>query len=322
MLWHARTLLPVGDLAVTPHAPVLTSTNDAFQLLAETEVIRVMEGGAGHYMGMMSGRIRGAGGVAIRYGRSAFSTANLVGTLAHELGHNMGLWHAPCGRVGGVDPAYPQDDGSIGAWGYDFRGGRLVRPEDPDLMSYCPPWWISGYHFTNAMRFRLNDEGGSGAEARTASVTSLILWGGSDAEGVPYLEPAFVADVPPLLPDSTGEYRITGRTAGSDELFSIRFAMPETADDDGSSSFAFVLPVRPGWADNLTSITLTGPGGSFTLDGDSDLSVAILRNPRTGQVRGILRDLPGPGAAAAFAAGPDLEVLFSRGIPDAAAWRR
>ena len=101
--------------------------------------------------------------------------------------------------------------------------------------------------------------------------------------------------------------------------------MPETADGDGSSSFAFVLPAEPGWADNLASITLSGPGGSFTLDGDTDIPMAILLDPSTGQVRGILRDMPQADAAAALApqAGLDgLDVLFSRGIPDAAAWSR
>ena len=146
------------------------------------------------------------------------------------------------------------------------------------------------------------------------------------ADSLPFLEPAFVVDAPAALPGSAGEHRIIGDTSDGDELFSLSFAMPETADGDGSSSFAFVLPVRSGWENSLASITLSGPGGSFTLDGDSDLSVTILRNPRTGQVRGILRDLPPAAQAANDATGsiaePGLEVLFSRGIPEGAAWRR
>ena len=100
---------------------------------------------------------------------------------------------------------------------------------------------------------------------------------------------------------------VAGQTISGGDLFSIAFTMPEVADGDGSSSFAFVLPVQPGWEGNLASITLAGPGGSFTLDGESDLPMAILRNPRTGQVRGILRNLPQADAPAALApqAGPD-----------------
>ena len=101
--------------------------------------------------------------------------------------------------------------------------------------------------------------------------------------------------------------------------------MPEVADGDGSSSFAFVLPVRSGWEEHLARITLTGPGGAFTLDGESDIPMAILRNPSTRQVRAILRDPPPATQAAADASAtgaPGLEILFSRGIPGVDAWRR
>ena len=102
--------------------------------------------------------------------------------------------------------------------------------------------------------------------------------------------------------------------------------MRELADGDGRSGFAFILPTRPEWASSLASITLAGPGGAVTLDGDSDSPMAILRNPRTGQVRGILRDpsltIQAVGEATGQSTGPGLDVLFSRGIPDAEAWRR
>ena len=103
--------------------------------------------------------------------------------------------------------------------------------------------------------------------------------------------------------------------------------MPQVADGDGRSSFAFVLPVQPDWADQLASITLSGPGGSVTLDQDTDRPVTILRNPRTGQVRGILRDRPDAvrvrdDAVSALSQEPGMEVLTSRGIPDPDDWTR
>ena len=284
-----------------------------------------MEGGTGHYKGVMSRPVTGAGGVARLPGRSSFSQPYRH-TIAHELGHNLKLYHAPCGRAGGPDLSYPYPDGSTGAWGYDSRaGGKLVPPSRPDLMSYCGPEWVSDYHFANALRFRLYDEGSAAVAAVSASTRSLLLWGGVGADSVPYLEPAFVIDAPAALPDSAGEYRVTGRTAGGGQLFSLSFTIPETADGDGSSSFAFGLPVRAGWEGSLATITLDGPGGTVTLDGESDIPMAILRDPRTGQVRGILLDPPLATEVAADAAGalaPALEVLFSRGIPGAAGWRR
>ena len=326
LLSWTRTLLPVGDLAVRAHAPVVSSSNNSHSLLSETAVIRAMEGTTGHYLGMMSGPVTGPSGIAYGPGRESFSVPG-SGIIAHELGHNMSLWHAPCGAVG-VDPSFPYRDGSTGAWGYDLPGGGdPVPPTHFDLMSYCGPKWISDYHFANALRFRVVDENRHGRVAAAESVRSLLLWGGAGPEGEPVLEPAFVVDAPALLPDSTGMYEITGRSDGGEELFSLSFAMREVPDGDGSSSFAFVIPAQRGWEGSLDSITLTGPAGSFTLDADSDLPMAVLRDPSTGQVRGILRDLPASAVAQAVAdaAGPrppGFDVLFSRGIPETGAWRR
>ena len=321
LLRNVRTLLPVGDLQVTAHEPVLTSSIDALVVMNETEAIRAMEGGTGHYMGISW--LTRFTGLAALGGRVSISVPRQF-TIGHELGHNLSLRHAPCG-AGGPDPLFPSPVGSIGAWGYDFRHGGLVPPSTKDQMGYCEPAWISDFHFDKALRYRLADEGMPPGAAVASDPRSLLLWGRADSAGVPLLEPAFVVDAPPSLPASVGEYRITGRTSGGAELFSLSFAMPATADGDGSSSFAFVLPVRNGWEGNLASITLTGLRGSFTLDGESNIPMAILRNPSTGQVRGILRDPPPATRAAAdggATSAPGLDILFSRGIPEVAAWRR
>ena len=326
LLSETRTLLPVGGLDVTAHAPVLSSSNDMTILIHETEVIRTLEAGSGHWMGMISGPLSGfAGGVAYRPGR--VSVVVPVPGLAHELGHNMNLLHAPCGGPGQLDPAFPYPDGSSGVWGYDFDHGSLVQPSTPDHMSYCTdPHRVSDYHFTKALHFRLADEA-SGSRAMVAEpAASIMLWGGVDADGAPFLEPAFAVDAPPLLPDSAGDYRIIGTAAGGETLFSISFTMPHVADGDGASSFVFVVPARAAWQAALAAIVLTGPGGTAALNGDSNRPMAILRDPRTGQVRGILRDLPVAAQVAGDLAertvGPGLDMLFSRGIPDAAAWGR
>ncbi len=327
LLADVRGLLPVGALDVTAHEPVLSSTNDARRLMEETEAIRVLEGRGGHYLGTMAGPVTGPSGTAFLPGRTGFSIPR-PGTIAHELGHNLGLRHAPCGGAGDPDPSFPHPDGSAGAWGYDFARGELVRPTTPDLMSYCgPPDGISDYHFANALRYRLFEARAAVEPSVAAPARSLLLWGGADAAAAPFLNPAFIVEAPPALPDSAGAYTLTGRTAGGTELFSLRFAMPRTADGDGGSGFAFVLPAEPGWAGELAGITLAGPGGSFALNDDSDVPTAILRDPRTGRVRGILRETPLPARAAMdaaerSAAGPEIEVLFSRGMPGAAAWRR
>ena len=114
-------------------------------------------------------------------------------------------------------------------------------------MSYCFPTWTSDYHFTNALSHRLDDEGASATPLAAGPVRSLLLWGGVDTTGTPFLNPAFVADVPPALPDSAGDYTVTGRDASGRELFSLSFAMPVALSEEAEvSSFVFALPAQPG----------------------------------------------------------------------------
>ena len=322
---RTRTLLPVDALDVTAHEPVTISSTSGYSVLSATQAIWVAEGRSGHYMGMMP-RFSDVGGVAHWPGRTSASVPSSY-LMAHELGHNMSLGHAPCGARTHLDPLFPDDRGYIGSWGYDFATKRVVPPDRPDLMSYCGPVWVSGYHFNKALHHRLADEGGESSRA-PAPARSLLLWGGTGPDGRLRLEPAFIVDAPPALPAGGGDHRLRGLDAVGGELFSLRFRMPELADAGGRSAFAFVLPADPGWAGRLASITLSGPGGAATtLDSRTRRPSALVRNPATGQVRALILDLPRAiatpeDAAALLSTGPSLELRFSRGIPGASAWRR
>lgn len=66
-------------------------------------------------------------------------------TMAHELGHALGLPHAPCGVDGGP---YPYAGASIGSWGYNMLTSNLRDPARyVDMMSYCDPAFISDYNY-------------------------------------------------------------------------------------------------------------------------------------------------------------------------------
>ncbi len=82
-------------------------------------------------------------------------------TCAHELGHSHGRLHAPCGPgldPDSIDPDFPYDNGSIGAWGLDTvsmeikdpnmpPGVMIANPGPADMMSYCANEWVSDYTY-------------------------------------------------------------------------------------------------------------------------------------------------------------------------------
>lgn len=325
LLERTRLLLPVAGMDIEAHEPVTSPTNNGFEILELTEMIRVVEGGRGHFLGVMAGPTGPGGLKGVAKGIGSWSSFSILDaeTIAHEFGHNRALYHAPACGAGGPDRYYPFE-GNIGAWGYDFHTGELVPPDRWDFMSYCEPTWVSDYQFTNAVRYRLETETGSivvAADSRPAATArTLLLWGGLDGEGAPHLRPAFLTDAPPMLPEADGAWSVTGRDPSGALLFSLSFDMAEFTDtDDERAGFAFALPVA--WTGELASIALEGPGGSASLDRDTDDPMTILRDPATGRIRGILDGVPAaaaPGTAAAAAAGAqNLDILFSRGIPDA-----
>lgn len=342
-----RDLLPVEEFTVTAREPVWTSidpvASNSSALLRETWATRTMDGATGYYMGVM----RGGGGRG--YVGWPGSVSGLRGpTIAHELGHNMSLRHAPCGDPSNIELIYPYVNGSIGSWGYDFVQGILVSPTRPDFMTYCGPEWVSDYSFNKALHFRetLEPERAGSRASAVAATQGLLLWGGQGADSVPILEPAFVVHAPPSLPTEEGPFRLAGLTVQEDTLFAFSFAMPETGEGDGESAFAFVLPTQDGWADSLERIVLIGPGGSDAVGRGNTAGLAdtaggesggtgpqspgrasvLLIDGASGRVRGFLRDSPGqpltlPGTSLRLPE-PGLEAVVSRGVPDSATWRR
>jgi hypothetical protein len=311
----ARSVLPIGDLDVEVREPYTTTADlttgpgwNAF--LREMRVLRIEEASDRYYYGAVviprGSRYGGLGylGDPISVG------APRVETLAHELGHNMSLRHAPCGSVASSDPSFPYGGGSTGVWGYDFRGGSglgwLMSPNlHKDLMGYCTPRWVSDYHFKKALNFRLEEEGSGMAPAPQRV---LLLWG-SAGGGELLLEPIFALDAPPVLPTEDGPYRLDGYDADGTQRFSMSFAPTEVAM--GGGHFAFAVPVEAGWAEELGAVTLTGPEGVVTVDRSTRLGrMALVADGDSGRIRAILRDGATPTPVA-----PGGEVVYSEGLP-------
>ena len=335
---YTRDILPVDEFLLDVHEPVWISVDPGWENHSEvirlTKMISEVEGSVGHiHMGVL----RSGGGWGELGGLASVSVLE-AGIIAHELGHNFNLKHAPCGGAGDPDRNYPYPDGSIGAWGYDVLEEALVSPDIPDLMSYCgPPDWISDYHFTKALNYRvLQAQEAPLAAAFAPDARSLLLWGGVDENGEIVLEPAFVVDAPAALPELDGPYLIEGVARDGGTLFRLSFGMPEISHSEGGV-FAFIIPARSDWPDRLARITLSGPEGVTTLGGEEKLdagdapAAALLLDPVTGSVRGLLQDWPDQGvstpgisAAAARRAAPEpgLEVVISWGMPEFEDWDR
>ncbi len=339
-----RAVLPVGGLAVGVREPLVVSaapeSGAAWEsLLQDIDLLRTTEGGTGYWYGAVTlGELEGVSfgrivGIAYIDGRRASAGIPDAEVFAHEIGHNMGLLHAPCGGPWSVDPDYPYGDGSIGVWGWDPRTGEFREPATPELMSYCgggfrdgPPQWISDYHFGKAMEHRLSEDGSSFATAATTAddrrASRLLLRGGVSPEGELRLDPAFVLDAPALTPGGGGPYRIRGHARDGREFFALNFDM--TRDSQGGGGFLFLLPFEAGRLAGLSRIELAGPEGSVALDGRTPVDpVAMVIDRTTGRIRSILRGEAArrvAGEAAADAAGQGTGqttvILVSTGVPD------
>lgn len=341
-------MFPVAEYDVDVRAPYSTSTtaNTARsweQMIGEIYALRVADGNDRYYYGVLTH----PGGVGIAgIGFIGYPTAvgyDLLpagaGTLAHELGHNMGREHAPCGNPGGPDPNYPYAGGGIGVHGYDLLRGTPKSPQvEKDLMSYCDPEWISDYTYRAVLQFRTTGDGETSGDARPAAPEpSLLVWGRMDASGA-VLEPAFEITARPSLPAQPGPYRVEGLDAAGALLFSLPFrGVPLAEVNEDMRQFAFTIPARLAHTDRLDRIRLVGPGvraerraspaatgrlappaalrrgsgGQVRLEWDAARRpMALVRDPATGEIVSFARD----GGAALRTRSPQLEVLFSDGV--------
>lgn len=277
-LADARTLLPVGgyDAEVravyTTSAPALVSdnANGAWgTILSEVLALKSADASARYYYGVVktaySSGIAGMGYVG-GGARTALGWDRLPsgsGVMAHEVGHNMGRTHAPCGGAGGPDPDYPYSGGSIGIWGLDVTALQLKSPATYfDLMGYCSPDWVSDHNWQAMVTFR---QGGPnnvvGLSDRRTVGRGLLVWGRMTASG-PVLEPAFVVDNADLSAPAVGSHLLEALDANGRVIFSTAFAANEVADlpSGREEAFAFVVPAARALAADIAELRLVSDG--------------------------------------------------------------
>ena len=158
---------------------------------------RMEDGSPGYWMGMRGagGGLRAAWGWRTELGAgTSWSRCRCRPPIAHELGHNLSLWHAACGNAGRPDRCVvsaTRRGVTIGSWGYnrDARRG-WSSPYSPDIhvVLWQPVDWRVPPRQGNAVRHR--DERAEAAAARFGSDDPVASWCGGDwtLTGNPFLE--------------------------------------------------------------------------------------------------------------------------------------
>jgi hypothetical protein len=278
-LTDLKARLPVGasDADVravyTTTAPALVSdnANGAWgTILSEVLALRSTDASTRYYYGVVKasyssgvagiGYVGGSARTAIGWDRLPSGAS----VMAHEVGHNMGRSHAPCGGPASPDPLYPYSNAQIGVWGLDVSTFTLKAPTLSDLMSYCHPDWISDYNWSAMLAYR---EGGpnNAPPMGGASGSGLLIWGRISDAGV-VLEPAFpVAAAADHVPRS-GANRLDLLAVDGSLLGTIPFDAPEVADlpSGVERHFAFVIPMDLGLQRTLAGLRVHSGGRSAT----------------------------------------------------------
>jgi len=362
-LGDARRMLPLLDIDAQVHAPYTTAdsleltSNDGnsewLRVLSEMNTLRMAEGSVRHYFGVVKVTYNsGVAGYGFVPGRAVVGWDYLPSgrnVAAHELTHNFGRFHAPCGGAGGPDPDFPYPGGTIGVYGYDLTTNAIRTPSSFDLMGYCNNPWISDYNYLGVLDWRATNESADvtavdGAIGGAAARPSLLVWGRVE-RGQLVLEPAFSIVTRPSVPRESGPYRIEGIARDGRTLFSYSFAgdRPADVDDASARQFALAIPMDEATQGQLASIRLTGAGaaaaemhaslapggvsaavnsvGATTAAsgavrvqwGATGARMAMIRDRRTGQILSFARG----GSANIRTQSTDLDVILSDGVRSA-----
>lgn len=159
---------PLSDIQISHRAPYQLSKpigkNTTSSMLYELADLRVVENGTSYYYGYFDPKLNSDtfGGIAFSPGEVGVGLNNLkeVDTiLAHEIGHNFSLLHAPCGFPEQLDNEYPYTRGSIGSYGTDLGYTTIFNPTLKDVMGYCGADHVSDYNYEKAQDY-LSEQAG------------------------------------------------------------------------------------------------------------------------------------------------------------------
>ena len=262
-----RFPIPRDRIAVTQRASYTLSSvangidtsTDWTNALSELRQLRDSENRSNpyrYYFGFVRRSSGGIAGIGYVPGRAALGWDSASGwkrTMSHELGHNFGRPHAPCGGPSSPDPSYPYSGGVLGASPLVDSVPSVLDVISPvnqtDIMGYCSGAWFSDYNY-RLLQSHLESQPQSMltlAQDSTSPVELLLLSGRIGVDGVT-LRPAHA--LRGAVPSSEGEYSIRmitrdGRTI--DHAFDT-----EEVDhaEPPERHFSFAMP-NPGAIDRI-----------------------------------------------------------------------
>ena len=310
------------------------------RLLSEIRALRVDEGSDRYYYAIFPpvGNPDAGGRAYVGWSPVAVGWVLPYGkqVMAHELGHNWGRWHAPCGGPRNVDLSYPYLDGSIGTFGFDLLDS-VIRSLDvyKDVMSYCDPDWISDYNFKAVLAFRENEMQAVGLQTQSGPEPVLLI-SGRNVSGQVTLDPAFEVVTQPAPPEPGG-YTLVGLNAAGQVLFEVPFSGTQVADGPEELHFVFTVPLGDFTAAEIAALQVVGErgqvltettqgittqavqptevtrltGGRVQVTWDASAYPAVMiRDGVGGQVLSIARG----GDVVIKPSGSELELIISNGI--------
>jgi hypothetical protein len=351
-----RQWIPGNTIAPTVRTPYSTDLDLSVganwsTLLSEIQAVRTLESATDAYYHGIIGDFPGIpyGGLAyrptqpsstFRSGLSYDRPSSTAGTIAHELGHNMGRMHNACGNPANIDPAYPYENSIIGAPGWDILSGVMRdATQFRDYMSYCSPRYTSDYTYGGILQWRRADPYAQASSAQAAMAAApqsgLLLWGSVGSTGVT-LQPAFALRARPVLPATGGANVIRGIGSDGREVFRVSFDGVAVADgaDPAERHFAWFVPLNEAQIDDVTALEVVTPRGRVlrqartTARGRADVRMdaaggrtrvrwdatrypaALVREAATGRVLAIARS----GDSLLRTTAPGLEVILSDGV--------
>ena len=255
--------------------------------------------------------------------------------FAHEVGHNFGLSHAPCG-VSSYDTGYPYANGVIGVWGYDSTKNLLESPTSVvDVMSYCSPVWVSDYNYKKVMTTRAAT-GAYVATAADAAGECLIVRGIVHRDGSVELLPGFRTRAVPSTVQPSGDLRLEGLDGSGKVVLTTPLEAEEMGCEPGPHDrhFLVALPAATADLDALASLRVLKDGqilasrtsprvvagepslrrvseGEVALDWDAVANPAVMvRDTASGQVVAILEG----GQRTFRTSATSLDLVFSDGV--------